>query len=78
MQPLFSRFAFLVSILLLSSFLSTGITLAQSRPQRPDPSKGEGKRNQRPIPKTEEELNNTKQQLAASQLGRGAAQFARQ
>ena len=56
MQPLFSRFAFLVSILLVSSFLSTGITLAQSRPQRPDPSKGEGKRNQRPIPKTEEEL----------------------
>jgi len=30
--------------------------VAQSRPQRPDPSKGEGKRNQRPIPKTEEEL----------------------
>lgn len=56
MQPLFSRFAFLVSLLLVSSFLFTGITLAQSRPQRPDPSKGEGKRNQRPIPKTEEEL----------------------
>jgi Ca-activated chloride channel homolog len=56
MQSLFSRFVFLVSILLVSSFLSTGITLAQSRPQRPDPSKGDGKRNQRPIPKTEEEL----------------------
>jgi len=56
MQPLFSRFAFLVSILLLTSLLLTGNTLAQSRPQRPDPSKGDGKRNQRPIPKTEEEL----------------------
>jgi Ca-activated chloride channel family protein len=56
MQPLFSRFAFLVSILLISSFLFTGNVIAQSRPQRPDPSKGEGKRNQRPIPKTEEEL----------------------
>jgi VWFA-related protein len=31
-------------------------SLAQSRPQRPEPSKGEGKRNQRPAPKTEEEL----------------------
>jgi VWFA-related protein len=29
---------------------------AQSRPQRPDPNRGEGKKNQRPTPKTEEEL----------------------
>src|SRR6476620_1995433 len=29
---------------------------AQSRPQRPDPNVGGGKKNQRPTPKTEEEL----------------------
>lgn len=29
---------------------------AQSRPQRPDTTKGDGKKNQRPTPKTEEEL----------------------
>lgn len=57
MQSLVSRSAFLVSMFLLS-VLSVGVTtgLAQSRPQRPDPSKGEGKKNQRPLPKTEEEL----------------------
>jgi hypothetical protein len=40
------------------SVLAAGVIsgFAQSRPQRPDPSKGEGKRNQRPVPKTEEEL----------------------
>ena len=57
MQALVSRSAFLVSTLLLFT-LTVGVvpTLGQSRPQRPDPSKGEGKRNQRPAPKTEEEL----------------------
>ncbi|HVF29393.1 MAG TPA: hypothetical protein VNA22_00410 [Pyrinomonadaceae bacterium] len=56
MQALFSRFAFLVSILVLSAFVFSGSAAAQSRPQRPDPPKGDGKRNQRPVPKTEEEL----------------------
>jgi VWFA-related protein len=57
MQALFSRSAFLVSILLVLAFGFTTIIFAQSRPQRPEPStKGEGKRNSRPIPKTEEEL----------------------
>ena len=56
MHALFSRSAFLASFLLLFSFGFNMIAVAQSRPQRPDPSKGEGKRNQRPIPKTEEEL----------------------
>lgn len=57
MQSLVSRSAFLLSVFVLF-VLSVGVTtgLAQSRPQRPDPSKGEGKKNQRPIPKTEEEL----------------------
>ncbi|HUR96759.1 MAG TPA: hypothetical protein VMZ26_01705 [Pyrinomonadaceae bacterium] len=57
MQALFSRSAFLVSILFLLAFALSATSLAQSRPQRPEPStKGEGKRNQRPAPKTEEEL----------------------
>jgi Ca-activated chloride channel family protein len=56
MQALFSRFAFLVSILVLSAFVFGTSALAQSRPQRPEPPKGDGKRNQRPTPKTEEEL----------------------
>ena len=57
MQSLFSRSAFLLSAFLVF-VLATGFVsgFAQSRPQRPDPSKGEGKRNQRPVPKTEEEL----------------------
>ncbi|MEO8572437.1 MAG: VWA domain-containing protein [Pyrinomonadaceae bacterium] len=57
MQALFSRSAFLASILFLFAFALSVTSLAQSRPQRPEPStKGEGKRNQRPLPKTEEEL----------------------
>lgn len=56
MQALFSRSAFLVSILFLCAITFAPTSLGQSRPQRPDPSKGEGKRNQRPAPKTEEEL----------------------
>ena len=56
MQALFSRSAFLASILLLCTVAFSATVFAQSRPQRPDPSKGEGKRNQRPVPKTEEEL----------------------
>ena len=56
MQALFSRSAYLASILFLFAFALGTTGLAQSRPQRPEPSKGEGKRNQRPAPKTEEEL----------------------
>jgi VWFA-related protein len=56
MQALFPRSAFLVSILFLCAMTFAPASLAQSRPQRPEPSKGEGKRNQRPAPKTEEEL----------------------
>jgi len=41
---------------ILLSFASPSVTLAQSRPQKPDTNRGEGKRNQRPAPKTEEQL----------------------
>ena len=56
MQAFYRRSA-LVSILFISLIVCGGSVYGQSRPQRPEPSKGgEGKRNQRPVPKTEEEL----------------------
>src|SRR5687767_12741167 len=56
MYALSLRSAFLVSVLFVLVSVCTTTSFAQSRPQRPEPSKGDGKRNQRPIPKTEEEL----------------------
>jgi len=57
MRIMRSRLATLV--MLASFFLPLGRPIAvfsQSRPQRPEPTTGEGKKNQRPRPKTEEEL----------------------
>src|SRR5687768_6776655 len=56
MQLFFRRSGLLVSIFLISVMALPSVAFAQSRPQRPDPSKGDAKRNQRPKPKTEEEL----------------------
>ncbi|PYT01602.1 MAG: hypothetical protein DMF63_01785 [Acidobacteria bacterium] len=58
MHALYRRSAFLISILFISILVLGGSVFGQSRPQRPDPAKGgaDGKRNQRPVPKTEEEL----------------------
>ncbi|MFN6963840.1 MAG: VWA domain-containing protein [Pyrinomonadaceae bacterium] len=49
-------FAVATAALIVTLLAPSGRVAAQSRPQKPDPSKGEGKRNQRPVPKTEEEL----------------------
>ncbi len=49
----------LAGIIFLSVCLLTGLesnAFAQSRPQRPDMPQGDGKKNQRPVPKTEEQL----------------------
>ena len=49
----------LAGIIFLSVFILTGLksnAFAQSRPQRPDMPQGDGKKNQRPVPKTEEQL----------------------
>jgi Ca-activated chloride channel family protein len=54
-----AAFSSLASLLVFSFVLSLAAPTidAQSRPQRPEPGKtGDGKRNQRPTPKTEEEL----------------------
>lgn len=55
MQNSRSRLAGIV--VLLSLVFGLGLSaFAQSKPQRPETPQGEGKRNKRPIPKTEEEL----------------------
>lgn len=56
MQSRISRLIALFSIIVVTTATTVIPAAAQSRPQRPDPSKGDGKRNQRPKPKTEEEL----------------------
>lgn len=56
-----------ISVLLVLSFVFSivfnSVTFAQSRPQRPDPPKGSGKANERPKPKTEEELKQQAEEL---------------
>ena len=57
MQTFLSRFFAFVLMALMGVLAFDSAALAQSRPQRPEPStKGEGKKNTRPVPKTEEEL----------------------
>lgn len=53
-------FALIVLSLLITNFGAN--VFAQSRPQRPDAPKGNGKANQRPTPKTEEELKKEAEQ----------------
>lgn len=57
MQFKSSRFFSKIFVFLMAFFLAfNGVALAQSRQQKPDTKKGDGKKNQRPVPKTEEEL----------------------
>ena len=42
-------------LIFVSSMIFNSVSFAQSRPQRPDPPKSNGKTNERPKPKTEEE-----------------------
>jgi VWFA-related protein len=62
----------LVLAVLLSSFGTAG--LAQSKPQRPDPPKGTEKRNQRPAPKTEEELKKEAEEKKRLEEEKGATE----
>ena len=56
MRALLARVSWFAFLLLFLSVNGASV-LAQSRPQRPDNTKtGDGKKNQRPVPKTEEEL----------------------
>ena len=56
MQALARRFAVLITISIISAVSLNSVAIGQSRPQRPEPTRPDGKRNQRPAPKTEEEL----------------------
>jgi VWFA-related protein len=73
MQSLVSRSAVLLSMFLLCVLaVGVGTSLGQSRPQRPDPSKGEGKKNQRPLPKTEEELKKEEEERKRLEVEKNA------
>jgi VWFA-related protein len=50
------RFSQLFVLLIALFFVFNANTFAQSRPQKSDPKKGDGKKNNRPVPKPEEEL----------------------
>jgi len=51
----------LIAIVFLLAFGAVGV-LAQSKPQKPTTTTGNGKKNQRPVPKTEEELKKEEEQ----------------
>ena len=70
----FVRLSFLFSLLICGSFALSADVTAQSRPQRPEPSKGEGKRNQRPVPKTEEELKKEEEERKLRELEKTAVE----
>ncbi len=50
------RFSKLLVLLIISLFIFNSIAIAQSRPQKGETPKSGGKKNQRPVPKTEAEL----------------------
>lgn len=74
MQALISRLTLLVSTFLIFVIGFNSIAVGQSRPQRPEPSKTEGKRNQRPTPKTEEELKKEEEARKLLELEKGAVE----
>jgi VWFA-related protein len=50
------RFSGLISFLIMVSFAFNAVAFAQSKTQKQEKPKGDGKKNERPLPKTEEEL----------------------
>lgn len=60
-------------VLAIAFFLAFNqIAAAQSRPQKPDNMKGEGKKNQRPVPKTGEELKQEEERRQQEELEKNA------
>jgi len=74
MQAVFSRSALWASIFIFSMLVIAAPVSGQSRPQRPEPSKAEGKRNARPIPKTEEELKKEEEERKRLELEKNAVE----
>jgi Ca-activated chloride channel homolog len=63
-QTLFLLFSLLLSL----NFAA----FAQSKPQRPEPTKGNQKKNQRPVPKTEEELKREEEERKRLEMEKSA------
>ena len=60
-------------ILAISLFLAfSANTFAQSKQQKTDPTKGDGKKNTRPVPKTEEELKKEEERRKQEELEKNA------
>ncbi len=74
MKSVSARVLSLALVLLLSIVVPVGtLVQAQSRPQRPDSTvKGDGKANERPKPKTEEELKLEEEQKKIDEMQRNA------
>ncbi|HSU25523.1 MAG TPA: VWA domain-containing protein [Pyrinomonadaceae bacterium] len=72
MQSSARRYLVLVSLFFLSVFIFDYGALAQSRPQRPEQPAGTGKKNQRPKPKTEEELKKEAEELKRAEEEKNA------
>jgi Ca-activated chloride channel homolog len=72
MNAVISRVGFGFACFLILSVLMGITTLAQSRPQRPDSKTGDGKRNQRPTPKTEEELRKEEEEKKLREMEKDA------
>jgi len=68
------RSRFTVLLVIGSLFLFVGLigAFGQSRPQRPETPQGEGKRNKRPVPKTEEELKKEAEEKARLEAEKNA------
>lgn len=62
---------FLFFLFALVMLFNTGIS-AQSRPQKVDPNSGDGKKNNRPLPKTEEELKKEQERAKQEELEKNA------
>jgi hypothetical protein len=72
MQMSHFRFgAILMVVAMLFAVVSTSV-FAQSKPQRPETPQGEGKRNARPVPKTEEQLKKEAEEKARQEQEKNA------
>src|SRR6476659_384303 len=73
MQKSVARVASISLLTALIFSLVTFSAFAQSKPQRPETPQGEGKRNKRPVPKTEEELKKEAEEKERQEQEKNAA-----
>jgi hypothetical protein len=72
MQMSHARFGGILLMLALFFAIVSIPAFSQSKPQRPETPQGEGKRNTRPVPKTEEELKKEAEEKARKELEKNA------